>query len=347
MNHDDAESKTPANIIELQRACQNGDLETIKSLRRYTDIFTEEANALPIAAKSGRMNVVTYLLDEGADVHISDDLAIIWASEEGHFDVVKYLMSKEADIHEHKNAALMGAAMGGHTDIVNLLLKADSGQKLPYFTYGVFDEAGYDGAIRLAAKYGHLETLKALMDDYQESCNMTYAPLIDTHADKWSSPLVGAIESNNLQMVQYLVEKQVGVGKKEGDAIRHAALYGRVDITNYLLDTVHENSTSLEDLLIMLCNNPLISEPEILSLLIDRGVDIHTANDKPFRAACEREVDYAVKALFDFAPDYFADYIKRHQEDIDRPDIIALANKHSLSGKPIGARSVKRNTLKL
>ena len=42
---------------------------------------------------TGHLEVVKYLVENGANIHGRDDLAIRWASENGHLEVVKYLES--------------------------------------------------------------------------------------------------------------------------------------------------------------------------------------------------------------------------------------------------------------
>ncbi|RLA64541.1 MAG: ankyrin repeat domain-containing protein, partial [Epsilonproteobacteria bacterium] len=45
------------------------------------------------AANRGHLNIVKFLVDKGADIHVCNDLALKWASDKGHVDVVEYLKS--------------------------------------------------------------------------------------------------------------------------------------------------------------------------------------------------------------------------------------------------------------
>ena len=52
------------------------------------------------------MEVVKYLVDNGADIHANDDCALRWAAEHGRLEVVKYLIDNGADIHARGDRAL-------------------------------------------------------------------------------------------------------------------------------------------------------------------------------------------------------------------------------------------------
>ena len=41
---------------------------------------------------NGHIDVIRYLVSQGADIHAHDDLAVRWASENGHLDGVNYLV---------------------------------------------------------------------------------------------------------------------------------------------------------------------------------------------------------------------------------------------------------------
>ena len=47
----------------------------------------------------GRVNIVKYLVDNGANIHADDDCALREAAVNGYLEVVKYLVEKGANIH--------------------------------------------------------------------------------------------------------------------------------------------------------------------------------------------------------------------------------------------------------
>jgi len=45
------------------------------------------------AVREGHLEVVKYLIGQGADIHVWNDYALRWAEKYSHSDVVKYLNS--------------------------------------------------------------------------------------------------------------------------------------------------------------------------------------------------------------------------------------------------------------
>jgi len=50
-------------------------------------------NYLCWAAERGHLEVVKYLIENGANIHAADDYALRWAAYNGHLEIVKYLQS--------------------------------------------------------------------------------------------------------------------------------------------------------------------------------------------------------------------------------------------------------------
>ena len=51
------------------------------------------------AAEEGRIDIVRFMIKEGADIHAYDDYPLRWASMNGHTETVKLLIKEGADIH--------------------------------------------------------------------------------------------------------------------------------------------------------------------------------------------------------------------------------------------------------
>lgn len=94
--------------------------------------------ALMLAAAKGDMELVDWMVKNGAGVNQSGWSPLIYAAWQGKTEVVKYLLKKGADIDAvspNGVSALMLATRGGHFDTVKLLLwevadpniKSDSG----------------------------------------------------------------------------------------------------------------------------------------------------------------------------------------------------------------------------
>lgn len=98
------------------------DIELVKYLvENNADIHAYEDLAVRWAAGNGHLEIVKYLLEIGADIHVYDDLAVRWAAENGHLEVVKYLVKNGADIHARDDLAFQWAAERGHLEVVNYL----------------------------------------------------------------------------------------------------------------------------------------------------------------------------------------------------------------------------------
>jgi 3-polyprenyl-4-hydroxybenzoate decarboxylase len=86
------------------------------------DITTDDNYALKWVAKHGHLNIVKYLVSQGADISARDNTPVIWASSNGHLEVVKYLVSQGADIAANDNYAIRWASNYGHLDVVKYLV---------------------------------------------------------------------------------------------------------------------------------------------------------------------------------------------------------------------------------
>ena len=105
----------------LFQAARAGD----ESLVKYAldNKFSEDINgALKIAANGGHLDVVKYLVERGANIHLQSEFPLTLALINGHAEVVKYLVSKGADVHIHDNYLLKLARERGQKDIMNYLL---------------------------------------------------------------------------------------------------------------------------------------------------------------------------------------------------------------------------------
>jgi len=88
------DDETAINILSVNNVEDFGIANLLGvNLRRYND------HALRYSSENGYKDVVQYLVEKGADIHVESGCALISASGNGHFSVVKYLLQKGADIH--------------------------------------------------------------------------------------------------------------------------------------------------------------------------------------------------------------------------------------------------------
>jgi hypothetical protein len=117
-----ADPKTQ-NYAAFRQASKNGHLTIVKSLISNSNIHAEEDYALCWASRNGHYEMVTYLLENGADLQARDGTPLHWAAEMGHLNIVNLLLDQGADIHSQEDHALRWASVHGHENIVETLLK--------------------------------------------------------------------------------------------------------------------------------------------------------------------------------------------------------------------------------
>ncbi|KAL9642532.1 hypothetical protein ABK040_011099 [Willaertia magna] len=124
---------------ELVAACMDGKIRIVKSLiqrygKQYVD-STDDFGWTPLltAAQFGRVEVVNYLLEQGADINQVNKFgnALFIAALEGHEDVVKILLKHGAEtkvkcpsksfLHDDHLTPLQAAQLRENYSIVKLL----------------------------------------------------------------------------------------------------------------------------------------------------------------------------------------------------------------------------------
>jgi ankyrin repeat protein len=86
---------------QLIDAARSGDLELVKKLTdQGSDIHAENGLALRNASRRGHLDIVKYLINNGSDIHAENDYALRYASYTGHLDVVKYLIQQGSNVPE-------------------------------------------------------------------------------------------------------------------------------------------------------------------------------------------------------------------------------------------------------
>lgn len=86
------------------------------------DINNNDGHPLRWASYCGRLDMVKYLLNNGADIHAKDDGAVIFAAKQNKVEVLSYLLKNKANIHAQNDEALKIAAEKGHHKMVEFLL---------------------------------------------------------------------------------------------------------------------------------------------------------------------------------------------------------------------------------
>jgi ankyrin repeat protein len=148
-------------------AAHDGDLEAVRRLvqqdRGLLEAIGQNGGYTPLtaAAWGGHVEVIQYLLEEGAQVNLQDEAfysALGCACEKGHTEAAHVLLAHGADPAMASNSIpLMTASAHGHTDVVALLLARGCGdvdrQRSP---------KGWT-ALHYACKEGHVGVAMALL----------------------------------------------------------------------------------------------------------------------------------------------------------------------------------------
>lgn len=140
--------------LELLEEDDYEGLVILVEVLKETDFEIKDKNeALFWFSRRGNLEVLKYLVENGADIHAAKDSALSSAAFNGHLEIVKYLVEHGADIHSEHNRALRWAAERGYLEIVNYLVE-----------HGANIHAKNDYALRKAEKYGHTEVVEYLKE---------------------------------------------------------------------------------------------------------------------------------------------------------------------------------------
>ena len=119
---------------DIFEASRKGDITRIEQLTKINrdTVNAHDANGftpLIIAGYRGQKDVVTYLLQAGADINASspEGTVLLGVCYKGNTEVAKLLLDHKADVNarnQQGTTALMFAVHSDNSDLVKLLLKA-------------------------------------------------------------------------------------------------------------------------------------------------------------------------------------------------------------------------------
>lgn len=119
-------------LKEFENAVESGDLDKVrmmveKGMNVDQRLTVYNMTALTIAARHDHLNLVEFLVENGADINHDDgETALMIASRQGRLDIVKFLIERGADIdykEEFGNTALSAATVYGRLDIMKFLIE--------------------------------------------------------------------------------------------------------------------------------------------------------------------------------------------------------------------------------
>ncbi len=120
------DKKLGLSTFELLSASEDNNIEKVKSLISKNvniDSIDRETGqtALSTASNEGHFNIVKYLVGEGVNIHIHDELALRMAAGSGNLSIVKHLVDNGADVQADYNNAIYLASHNDHKKVVGYL----------------------------------------------------------------------------------------------------------------------------------------------------------------------------------------------------------------------------------
>ncbi|XP_053495424.1 poly [ADP-ribose] polymerase tankyrase-2-like isoform X3 [Ictalurus furcatus] len=281
----------PAAGRELFEACRSGELERVKKLLTAENVNSRDtagrkSTPLHFAAGFGRRDVVSYLLQHGANVYARDDGGLISlhnACSFGHAEVVNLLLQHGADPNSRDNwnyTPLHEAAIKGKIDVCIVLLQHGAEPSIRN-TDGrtALDLAEASTKAVLTGEYRKDELLESARSGNEEKLMSLLTPLnVNCHASdgRKSTPLHLAAGYNRVKTVQLLLQHGADVhAKDKGDLVplHNACSYGHYEVTELLIK--HGACVNATDLWQFTPLHEAASKNrvEVCSLLLSHGAD--------------------------------------------------------------------------
>jgi ankyrin repeat protein len=196
----------------LHVAAQMGHFETIKKLldtKQITIDNVSDDGSTPLleAAKAGHDKIVEILLEHKANINAQDAIGntpLLEAAKAGHDKIVEILLEHKANINAQDaigKTALLFAVERHDEKMIDLLLNNKANPIC-------YKNLGNTPLLSLAARKGHIDTVKKLLDTKQ----------IDIHAvssDCKRTALLEAAIAGEAAMVRFLIEYKADINAQD------------------------------------------------------------------------------------------------------------------------------------
>ena len=189
----------------------NEKYEELEKIPIDRDILFISVDAWTVLISDNHYNIILWLLENGANIHVESDFPLSLASSTEHTEIVKLLLENGANPHAYWDNALRRASYYGRTEIVKLLLE-----------YKANVHANNEQALRWASKGGHTEIVKLLLENKA-----------DIHANN-DEALRDASMEGHTEIVKLLLKYGANSHALNDEPLKLAQRYGHTDIVKLL-----------------------------------------------------------------------------------------------------------------
>ncbi|XP_044262920.1 putative ankyrin repeat protein RF_0381 isoform X2 [Tribolium madens] len=296
------------------KAIGNKNLKQVKeyvSEKLYVNfIFDNHHNPLTLALKSHNIDVIKYLIENGAHVNCSNDYGyapLHWAiKNDCSLDIIKLLINNNADINKisiyefEKYTPLSAAVDENNFEVAKLLIDegADANKR----------NSDDSTALTLAHKYNRTDIL-----NYYYYNSLGFAiftekldearKLLEDGADvfmtgaKKKLPLIIAVEKENLEAIKLLFE--FGGDITMPTAVLKAINVGNLEIINFFLRNNVEINWKYRDGTTLLISAIEKGNFDVIKILIENGAEVNFPDNMPLITAVRMGNFDVVKILIE------------------------------------------------
>nr|XP_046916564.1 LOW QUALITY PROTEIN: poly [ADP-ribose] polymerase tankyrase-2-like [Dermatophagoides farinae] len=279
-------------IKDIFQACKIGDLNRLKKLINSNNVNVRDPSGggrstpLHFASGFGRLDVVDFLIQQGANIHAKDDGGLVPlhnACSFGHIEVVKLLLKNGAVPNVKDNwhfTPLMEAAIKGKLEVCLYLLQKGADARLTNSeSKTALELASPLVKPVLTGDYRKHELLEAARNGYEEKVLSLLTPLnVNCHASdgRRSTPLHLAAGYNRLKIVQILLKNGGDVHAKDKGGLvplHNACSYGHFEVCELLIKHGAEVNASDHWQFTPLHEAAAKMRVEVCALLLAHGAD--------------------------------------------------------------------------
>jgi len=298
-----------------------------KNFFRIRDFYNR--TPLIVAAKNNKPEIVSALLQAGANTEVTDDqgnTAVMYAGLYGHRDVARFLVSTGANINkqnkDEKPAIAIAAELADNPERIQLLLdlKGSPIYKTALSRKGLSPSHQKESALFSAVRRNHKKNLRVLCRRWA-----------DTHFRNHQKRtlLMQAARYGDEEMVNFLLEG----GAKHDDkdlagltAFLHAAEAGNVPILKLFIrlfaDVIYQTDNNGHNALMLAAKN---QNQEAVNLLLESGIDKY-AKDKQGNSVLHLSAETGNTEILSL---FITEGLPIEDKNAHQQNVLMLAAKHT------------------